>query len=279
MPDKRQRIMLAADSGCGKSHAALSFAEEQLLEHPDATIAVIDCDDSLEEILPKFPDVAAKLTVGGKRHNWWMIQSYNDLLTAATKVQQMLHAGDVLIFEGLERGWEIAQDYYSEQVFGKSPAEHLMSIRESRVAASKLDSPVSYDIARDWPTIRKLWRNEILVPLTTATSFHIVATTAAKEIVLLSADRSVYNVSPFIRGIYGEMGAAPEGEKHDTKRFSLAVVLGISGSRYIMSVAKNRSDVSNRRPQNINWTSMPFWATLVTNLAEETNDVVAPVPA
>lgn len=252
----RTKMLLVADSGMGKSHALLSFMEEHLTENPGANIAVIDFDDSLEELLPAFPQVSALLVRG---QNWWLVKSYETLREAQAKIPTLLREGDVLGVEGLERGWELAQDYYTENVFGKNPAEQLMSIRKSLVSSDSL-KPTSYDTARDWPTIRKLWKSEVLYELTTAVPWSIVATVAGKAIVNLGGD--TFNVSPFTRAIFGDIGIAPEGEKADHKRFQLIVCLGMQGSDYVMSVAKNRTPENPRRPMGVKWTNMPFWARL-----------------
>lgn len=259
---ERQRILICGDSGYGKSRAALSFADEMLLERPDAKVAVIDCDDSMDYEIEKFPRVQAKLVEPSGNHPYWFkITGHDALVTAKTRVLQYLGAGDILIFEGLERGWELSQDAYTEAVFGKSTGEHLQSLRASAVAASRLEAPVSFDNARDWPSIRKLWKNDVLIPLTVNVAHHVIATASSKQIVALSRDGSTSNVNPFVKAIFGEIGIAPEGEKSDVKRFDIAVCLGINRGNYILSVAKNR-ERTGLKPADIPWTSRPFWATL-----------------
>jgi len=217
---------------------------------------------------PEFSQVKAKLVSTEvdkdgypRTPMWFFIDSFDALEAALIKVEQNMKREDIVIFEGLERGWELAQDNYTEKVFGKSTAEHLSTLRQSRVAASKLDAPVSFDTARDWPSIRKMWKNEILIPLTTATPWHFVATAASKPIVLLNANEGTYNVNPYIKGIYGNVGVAPEGEKNDTKRFDISIVLGVQREKHVLSIVKNREE-SGMRPQNIEWTNRPFWATV-----------------
>src|SRR3989337_271341 len=271
----RTRIMIAADSGCGKTHAALSFASERLLKEPDLPVFVIDLDDSMDYEIDKFPDVKAKLTNDkGLPQNWYKIADYEGLMTAVTKAQQVLAKGGVLIIEGLERGWELAQDTFTEAVFGKSSGEHLQSLRASAVAQTRLQAPVSYDNARDWPSIRKLWKNNVLVPLTSACPWDVVATCSAKKIVALDSQGEKFNVNPFIKGIFGDIGIAPEGEKSDVKRFDLAVCLGMNGGIYLFSIAKNRTG-TGVRPSEVRWTNRPFLATLENALKGEKEDAGA----
>lgn len=250
----RDRVMLVADSGMGKTRAMLSYIEEHLNDDSSINVAVIDCDDSMEELLDGFPLTKALLQKGT---NWWLVRNYRQLGEAAARIPMLLKEGDILAFEGLERGWELAQDYYTEEVFGKNPAEQLMHIRKSLVSADSL-KPTSYDTARDWPTIRKLWKNEVLYELTAGVPWHVVTTVSAKPIVNLGGD--TWNVNPYVRAIFGDIGVAPEGEKSDYKRFQLIVCLGMSGADYVLSVAKNRTTLEALRPKGVKWTNMPFWA-------------------
>jgi hypothetical protein len=264
---QRERIMVIADSGAGKTHAALSVADELLMEKPDAKIMVIDMDDSLEDLLPKFPDVAPHLNrKPGPDRNWFLVSTYEELLACVDKAKTRLGTGDILIIEGLERGWELAQDYYSQEVYGHSPAEHTTSIRKMNVeGANSLDAgsalkASTFDVARDWPSIKKFWKSEILIPLTTATMYHIVATAASKPLVNLNESKGIWNADPYIRAIFQPVGVIPEGEKNDIKRFSTIVVLGILGSNHIFGVVKLRSLGAKILEQR--WTNRPFLTSL-----------------
>ena len=260
----RHRVMIIGDSGTGKTRAALSFASEHLLEFPDAKIAIIDCDDSMDFEMSRYSDVYDRLEKdeAGETPYWFRIVRYSHLEQAALKVQQYLRTNDLLIFEGLERGWELAQDHYTQEVFGRTTVEHMQTLRQTAISTNKETAPTTFDSMRDWPSIRKLWKNEILIPITVATPWHTVATAAGKPIVNLNQAQDIWNVNPFLRAIFGNIGMAPEGEKSDVKRFDIAVVLGIRNNRdHIFSVAKNR-EKTGLRPQDNSWTNRPFWATL-----------------
>lgn len=257
----RNRTLISGDTGTGKTRAALSVADEMLTSNPTMKIAVIDLDDSLEQELERFPDVRARLAnAEGKLVQWHLCASYDALVTATTKVQQYLGEGDLLIFEGLERGWELAQDKYTEDVFGKTSGEHLATLRAAHIAAGQDQAPASYDSARDWPSIRKMWKNDVLFKLLVATKWNVIATSAAKAIVSLDSRGEKWNVNPYQRGIFAEIGSVPEGEKSDSKRFEAVVLLGYTRQGYEFSVAKNRYGAT-RMPHGVMWTNRPFWAT------------------
>ncbi len=263
----RKRILLVGDSGVGKSHAVLDFLDEHLIERPETKIFVIDLDDSMTDLFDRYEDVV-KVLENPEQGQHKMITSYTDLLSATVKAQQFLGKDDILVFEGLERGWELSQDEYTEEVFGKTSAQHLAELRKIRVEASQKDAPVSYDSARDWPSIRKMWKNDVLIPLTTATPWHIIATTAAKALVNLGGD--TYNTNEFLRSIFSDSGVVPEGEKSDVKRFGIAITLGKhpQNGTYTFSVNKNRTGLGVT-PKNCTWTKRPFWATLQMQLNQE----------
>lgn len=257
----RNRTLISGDTGTGKTRAALSVADEMLTQNPSMKIAIIDLDDSLEQELERFPDVKARLTdENGKLVQWHLCAHYDALVSATTRVQQYLGEGDLLIIEGLERGWELSQDKYTEDVFGKTSGEHLATLRAQRISQGQDQAPASYDSARDWPSIRKMWKNDVLFKLTVATKWHTIATSAAKGIVSLDSRGEKWNVNPYQRGIFGEIGVVPEGEKSDSKRFEAVIVLGYTKMGYEFSVAKNRYG-ERRTPHGVMWSNRPFWAT------------------
>jgi hypothetical protein len=278
----RNRTLVSGDTGTGKTLAALSVADEMLTHSPNMKIEIIDLDDSLEQELERFPDVKARLANSeGKLVHWHLCAHYDALLAATTKVQQTLGEGDLLIIEGLERGWELAQDKYTEDVFGRTSGEHLATLRAARIAAGQDSAPASYDSARDWPSIRKMWKNDILFKLTVAVKWSVIATSAAKAIVSLDSRGEKWNVNPYQRGIFGTLGVVPEGEKSDSKRFEAVVMLGYTREGFEFSVAKNRYG-ERRTPHGVVWTNRPFWATVTAAAIapqaeeEEEKEEVAP---
>ena len=144
--NSRERILLMGPAGTGKSWAAYDMAK-QVLE-ANNTVFVVDNDFSFGRMSEESPyeGDAGDLTVTDCFPDDW-----EAMLLALENAVESGQRDDMLILDSITPTWQAAQDWYADEVFGKSLDEFFL---EQRKAAGQGQA---FDGWKDWGVINKVY--------------------------------------------------------------------------------------------------------------------------
>ncbi len=204
----REKILLVGDSNTSKTLSLISLA----ILIPDKRVTILDPDDGIAKVLAELGvGELPNLTVIPVRADW------GDMLTKYQAAKEELTSGDWLCMDMLGRFWDLSQNYYSSEVFGKDPAEHIIQLKKQADQVSF----GGFDGLQDWTVIKRLHNESLMDDAVLYSPFNVMCTTS---VTLFSPKEKVPKTGQL--GIYAtEFGIKPEGEKHNIYRFDTQAVL------------------------------------------------------
>jgi len=206
----REKILLVGDSNTSKTFSLISLA----ILMPDKKVIIFDPDDGTGKVLGELglelTDLP-NLRIVPVRANW------KELIDTYESVKAELCPDDWLCLDMLGRFWDLAQLYYSEEVFGKDPIDHILTLKRQ---AQQVNFG-GFDGLQDWSLIKRLHNEKLMDDAVLWSEFNVMATT------------SVGNYLPVekvpktgLKSIYAsEFGIKPEGEKHNIYRYDTQAML------------------------------------------------------
>lgn len=218
----RRVILLVGPSGSGKSYSIAYLAK--LCQEQGKRIVIVDRDRGLEQAIaevgadPQLIDY--RLADGWERVD----ETMADVMGDNRLVYQPLGEGDWLVFEGLGRLWDLAQQYYSQQVYGHDPARHLMDLRidaEQRIAAGETGDKTATQLRQaagaysgfegrtEWSVIKLIHNDRVFDRAILGGEFNILSTANAEPL----AQNDTTPENPL-----KALGMKPDGEKGHAKR-------------------------------------------------------------
>ena len=111
--------MAMGGPGTGKSFAALSIAKRI-----DGHMHVIDNDNAYDRMLETEFTTLNNVTV-------WPAWDWDSTMAATRKIVEAADADDWLVVDILTPTWQMAQDWFSENVYGDDLASHLLRARQA----------------------------------------------------------------------------------------------------------------------------------------------------
>jgi len=240
----REKILLVGDSNTSKTFSLISLA----ILMPDRKVVIFDPDDGTNKILGELgltPQDLPNLIVKPVRADW------GKLITDYEEVKKELSPDDWLCLDMLGRFWDLSQLYYSEEVFGKDPIDHILTLKRQ---AQQVNFG-GFDGLQDWALIKQLHNEKLMDDAVLWSEFNVMATT------------SVGNYLPVekvpktgIKSIYAsEFGIKPEGEKHNIYRFDTqAVLYRKKEGTYHFRLVRDRGRTINLQ-EEFNVTGKSFW--------------------
>ncbi len=206
----REKILLVGDSNVSKTFSLVKLA----IQYPDSNVVILDPDDGIAKVLDEMGlaiDDLPNLSIIRVTQNWAA------MMAAYKMAKGALGEGDWLCMDMLGRFWDLAQGYYSNEVFGHSHAEHLLMLKKQ----AKSTAFSGFDGLQDWPLIKNIHNTDLLDDAVLYSPFNIMCTTATTN---FSPKDKVPTAGTL--GMYAQkFGVKPEGEKHNIFRFDTQAFL------------------------------------------------------
>jgi len=220
----REKILLAGDNSTSKTFSLVSLA----IRYPDRRVVIFDPDDGCGKILGELGiEDLPNLTIVPVRADW------KGLMDAYKMVKEQLKPEDWLCLDMLGRFWDLAQLYYSEQVFGKDPIDHLLTLKRQAQSVSF----GGFDGLQDWSLIKRLHNEKIMDDAVLWSDFNIMATTSVGQYLPVEKVPKAG-----VQGLLAsQFGIKLEGEKHNIYRFdTIAVLYRKKDGTFWFRLAKDR---------------------------------------
>ncbi len=203
----RHSLLIGGGTNTGRTTALIHIA----VMCPTRRVAIFDADGQVADTLEENGLTLPNLEVVPATPDWGALDTHYK------RIKATYVAGDFVCFDMLGRFWDFSQNYFSKSVYGASPAQHIITLREQ---AKKADFG-GFDGLTDWTVIKRLHNEDLLDDATQWSSFHVVATTnlepySIKERVPTTGTEGL---------IAKEFNSKLEGEKHNRYRFrNIAIV-------------------------------------------------------
>ena len=197
----REKILIGGDTNTGKTMAIYNLA----LSFPNSKVVAHDAEGDLMLTIEEMGIHPPNLIVYNVKPDWMAFKDkYKEL-------KETLEPTDWMCFDMMGVFWDLVQMYYSRRVYGDSPAEHILKLKEQ----AKSTSFSGFDGLTEWPLIKRMHNEDIFDDAVRWSDFNVFATT------------SLVNFSPkekipqhgldYIMA--NEFGKKFEGEKHNKFRF------------------------------------------------------------
>ncbi len=222
----REKILLAGDNSTSKTFSLVSLA----IKYPDSRVVIFDPDDGTGKILNELGlegDALPNLSIIPVRANW------KELMEAYKMVKEQLTSKDWLCLDMLGMFWDLAQLYYSEQVFGKDPIDHLLNLKKQAQSVAF----GGFDGLQDWSLIKRLHNEKIMDDAVLWSDFNVMATTSVGQYLPVEKVPKVG-----VQGLLAStFGVKLDGEKHNIYRFdTIAVLYRKKDGTFWFRLAKDR---------------------------------------
>jgi len=203
----REKILLAGEPNTSKTLSLVSLSAI----YPNNKVVIFDPDDGSAKVVQELGLDSPNLRIIPVGSDW------EKLMATYKEVRDTLGVGDWLCFDMLGRFWDLAQQYYSVYVFGKSPIEHLMTLRRQ---TEKIGFG-GFDGLNDWALIKRLHNEQLIDDAVIHSSFNVMATTSTSSYLPVEKVPQTGTQSIYAK----EFGVKLEGEKHNIYRFDTQAVL------------------------------------------------------
>lgn len=226
----RERIMTFGLEGCGKSLAALDIARATT-----STVWVVDNDNAWDRMLEDADWAGVQVSEEWRYKSGELVA--DDRFTTSTGNVALLHvdgwaaniaaiehvvehAGvdDWLVIDSATALWSDVQDWYTETVFNEGIEDYFLQVRLKKQEASKDKKSLgAFDGWMDWPVINAQYKKKVGAVMVNPPC-HLYITCEQQEI-SSEDDRET-------RGLYGEMGFKPRGQKRTGHNVQTVIWLG-----------------------------------------------------
>lgn len=261
----REKVLIGGEMSTSKTMSLVTLA----VLYPDSKTVILDPDDGVEKVLEEIGydghlrldaptaksleyritrDQLPALTVLPLTPDWAEMINRYQMVKAALTPQ------DWLCMDMMGRFWDFSQNYYSRMVFGQSPSEHLMTLRNQAKAVNF----GGFDGLTDWTIIKRMHNEELVDDALLWSHFNVMATTS------LSAYLPVEKIpTTGIEGFIAQnFRVKLEGEKHNLYRFDTIAVMNrklLAGRiNYTFRLAKDKGRAFDVN-QEFNITGSNFW--------------------
>ncbi len=242
----REKILLVGDSNVSKTFSLVKLA----VLFPENNVVILDPDDGIAKVLDEWGMTSEDLP------NLSIIKVTKDwagMMVAYRLAKTALGEGDWLCMDMLGRFWDLAQGYYSAEVFGHSHAEHLLMLKKQ----AKSTAFSGFDGLQDWPLIKNIHNADLMDDAVLYSPFNVMCTTATTQ---FSPKDKVPTAGTL--GMYAqEFGVKPEGEKHNIYRFDTQAMLyrdHLRPNKYFFRIVRDRGRPNDIK-QEFEFTGHSFW--------------------
>lgn len=244
----RECILCCGGTNVGKTLTLISLA----WLNPESRVAIFDPENKVKTVLGEMgmtPEDLPNLELVLVTPDWAEFSGrYKEIKESYTE-------NDWVCFDMMSRFWDLAQNYFSRQVFGMSPAEHIVALRK----ASKSAAFEGFDGYTDWTVIKRMHNEDIRDDAVLWRPFNVCATTSLTN---YSAKEKLPKTG--VEGLMvQEFPEAPkiEGEKHNKFAFDSIAVLyqRLNDGHYCFKVVKHKSKPAIPPLQEYDITGRLFW--------------------
>lgn len=200
-PRAYERIYLIGDANAGKTHAWLDMARLLHKFKSGATFYVVDSDFNVERMCGPDSAFADLLDDGVIEYRY--VSDYREMHDATEKFYGVMGPNDWLVIDLFSYAWSWAQDFYSEEKYGKDLSTFLLAHAKSGVTGSEFSGDV------DWRIIKSFYKR--ITDMVMRAQGHVICTAAVKDV----SDRD----SKVLQSTFKRFGVRPEGEKHSAHLF------------------------------------------------------------
>lgn len=228
--NRRERILVYGGPGSSKTRSWLTIAEMYRKTKTPGKFYHLDTDDAYWSTVEEFPELAESDIVESR-----FVYEWEDYVSVTKEFAQKATKDDWIIGDLFDKGWEEAQNYYSEQIYGKGKADYFLLRREEVAKQKTKDKNFQpFDGWTDWSVIKPLhadWANDLIF----RNQAHIYLATTQK-----ATDRKTDNKDT--TETFAHLGAKPGGEKsigvHGVQTVLKFTKAG--AKEWIMDTAKDR---------------------------------------
>ncbi len=218
----REKILLGGGTNSGKTLAIIQLA----VMFPERRVWAFDAEGDINLTVKEIGLELPNLTVKEVRPDWLRFTAEYQ------EAKQVLTAQDWCCFDMMGVFWDLAQNSFSRSVFGESPSQHIVKLRQE---AGKADFG-GFDGLTDWTVIKRMHNEDIFDDAVRWSEFNVLATTSLTD---YSPKEKVPKVG--MEGLMAEnFGKKLEGEKHNQFRFRTIAILyhKFQGNKYCFKLVK-----------------------------------------
>ena len=203
----REKILLVGDSNTSKTFSLVKLA----VLYPESKVVIFDADDGTSKLLAELKVELPNLILIPVTFNW------KELMDNYKMVKGILTEKDWFCMDMMGRFWDFAQNYYSREVFGEDPSEHILQLKRQAKAVNF----GGFEGLQDWTVIKRLHNENLVDDAVLHSKFNVMCTTSVSQ---FSPKEKVPTSGTM--GIYASaFGVKPEGEKHNIYRFDSQLFL------------------------------------------------------
>uniref|UniRef100_A0A6M3LE68 Uncharacterized protein n=1 Tax=viral metagenome TaxID=1070528 RepID=A0A6M3LE68_9ZZZZ len=220
----REKILLGGDTNSGKTLAIIQLA----ISMPDRQVWAFDAEGDIELSVEELGIELPNLTVKNVKPDW------SEFTANYQEAKGVLEPTDWMCFDMMGVFWDLAQNSFSRSVFGESPAQHIVALRQE---SRKADFG-GFDGLTDWTVIKRMHNEDIFDDAIRWSLFNVLATTSLTD---FSPKAKVPQHG--VEGLMAkEFGKKMEGEKHNLYRFReiLVIYQKLVNGRFYFKIVKQK---------------------------------------
>lgn len=225
---RREKILVYGSYKIGKSSLWLDILQASYEAGLKIHFYVIDTDRAYSKMMEEMPvdyEAEGYLTL-------YEPDNFSELMEASVEIQANAGKGDWVIIDMLNYAWEEAQYYYTENVFGETPDNYFLAMRQEVVASGGKDARSFGGFeGTDWNFITKVYKR-FETPLTMKGNWNVFAVTEQRK--MDTRDDDPQKAKQY-KGVQGHI---PVGQKGIGHRFDTVFHMRqrVSGDRELHMV-------------------------------------------
>lgn len=222
----KERLLIYGGPGVGKTYAILSL----LRLYPKSKVFVIDVDDGASTTAEEFEDLDED------RLFYFKCKNFAEVIEDWNIIEEEIEPDDWICLDMLGQFWELAQQDYVKEIWGKDIGEYYKQMRKDAEDAKKQNKQVNLSGWEDWSIIKKSHNSDFIEKIKRCGS-RVLLTAGSKT--LITSGRAADG--PAIVSVFGKVGQKPVGEKHNPHRVHTILFLEKdSKGDYYVTCLKNR---------------------------------------
>ncbi len=174
---QREKILVYGSYKVGKSSLWLDILQASYEAGLKIHFYLIDTDRAYSKMAEEMDidyETEGYLTV-------YLPNNFTELMEASMEIRDLASKGDWVIIDMLNYAWTETQDYYTEKVYGETPENYFLAMREEVVAkGGKDDRAFGGHGGTDWNFITKTYK-QWEIPLTMKGNWNVFAVTEARK--------------------------------------------------------------------------------------------------
>lgn len=221
---RRERILVYAQAGGGKSFVWLSIAEWIYKTHSTAKIWLTDSDMGWDAMRPTDGHLDSIVIAS-------LIHEFDDYRQAAIEVRKNAGPDDWFAFDVVSKVWDETKQEFIREKFEKEP--DLFYLEDNDLLGG--------DYGRNWPVMRSMYA-ATGIGMIPRLRCHVLACAYANKVKVPDEGkrRGPLHDSLELELKYGRIGWKPDGEDKIAHLFHTELYMADTPSGYKMSTAKDR---------------------------------------